>query len=38
MHALCKNKMPENRNAMKKTMKFLQIFLVLVVYFGTYPC
>lgn len=37
MHALFKNKMPEKRNAMKKTLKFPQIFLVLVVYFGTYP-
>lgn len=31
------NKIPENRNAMKKTKKVLQIFLVLVIYFGTYP-
>lgn len=31
-----KIKIPENRNAMKKTMKFLQIFLGLVVYFGIY--
>lgn len=29
-----KIKIPKNRNAMKKTMKFFQIFLSLAVYFG----
>lgn len=37
MCALCKNEISENRNAMRKTMKFIQIFLGLAVSFGTYP-